>query len=115
MYIKDFDIFMSNKTKHKGKKYFCRNCLQCFSSEKISNEHKEDCLVMNGKQNVNLEKGLISFKNCSRQIPVPFKIYADFQCILKNINNGTINNDISHTRKYQDHVPCSFGYNIVCL
>ena len=35
VYIKDFDRFMFNKTKYKGKKYFCKNCLQCFSSENI--------------------------------------------------------------------------------
>ena len=34
VYIKDFDRFMFNKTKNKGKKCFCQNCLQCFSSEK---------------------------------------------------------------------------------
>ena len=79
VYIKDFDRFMFNKTKHEGKKYFCKNCLQSFSTEKILNEHKEDCLVTNGKQNVNLEKGFISFKNYSRQIPVTFKIYADLK------------------------------------
>ena len=97
VYIKDFDRIMFNKTKHKGKKYFCKNCLQCFSSEKILNEHKEDFLVINGKQNVKLEEGFISFKNYSRQIPIPFKMYADFECILKNIDNGTINDDVSYT------------------
>ena len=115
VYIEDFDRFMFNETKHKGKKYFCRNCLQCLRSEKVLNEHTEDCLVINGKQNVKLEKGFISFKNYSSQIPVPFKIYADFECILKNLDNGTINNDISYTRKYQNHVPCSFAYKVVCV
>ena len=47
VYNKDFDRFMFNKTKYKGKKYFCKNCLQCFSSEKILSEHKQDCLVIN--------------------------------------------------------------------
>ena len=74
VYIKDFNRFMFNKTKYKGKKYFCKSCLQCFSSEKVLIDHKEDCLVINGKQNVKLEEGFISFKNYSRQIPVPFKI-----------------------------------------
>ena len=41
--------------------------------------------MINGKQNVKLKKGFISFKNYSRRIPVPFKIYADFECILKNV------------------------------
>ena len=42
VYIKDFDRFLFNKTKSKSKKYFCKNCLQCFSSEKILSERKEE-------------------------------------------------------------------------
>ena len=34
VYIKDFDRFMFHKTKNKNKKWFCRSCLQCFSSIK---------------------------------------------------------------------------------
>ena len=33
--IKDFDRFMFHKTKNKNKKWFCRSCLQCFSSESV--------------------------------------------------------------------------------
>ena len=115
MYIKDFDRFMFNKTKYKGKKYFCKCCLQCFSSKNVLSEHKKDCLVINGKQNVKLESGFISFKNYSRQIPVPFKIYADFECILKSVDVGISNNDVFYTKKYQDHVPFSFAYKVVCV
>ena len=32
VFIKNFDRFMLNKTKYKSKKYFCKNCLQYFSS-----------------------------------------------------------------------------------
>ena len=35
VYIKDNRRFMCNKTKSKNKKYFCKCCLQCFSSEKV--------------------------------------------------------------------------------
>ena len=83
VYTKDFDRFMCNKTKNKNKKYFCKCCLQCFSSGKILIKHKENCLVINGKQSVKLKSGSISFKNYVKQLPVPFKIYADFECILK--------------------------------
>ena len=79
------------------------------------NKHEEDCLIINGKQNDKLEKGFISFKNYSKQIPVSFKIYADFECVLKNIDSDINNNDISYTKKYQDHVPCSFAYKVVCI
>ena len=116
VYIKDFDRYMFNKTKYKGKKYFCKNCLQCFSSKKILSEHKEDCLVINGKQSVELEGGFIIFKNYSKQIPAPFKIYADFECILEKVDGDIeCSSNSSYTRKYQDHVPCSFAYKVVCV
>ena len=46
-YIKDFNRFMCNKTKNKNKNNFCKCCLQCFSSEKVLVEHKENCLMVN--------------------------------------------------------------------
>ena len=85
VYIKDFDRFMFHKTKNKNKKWFCRSCLQCFSSESVLIKHKENCLSINGKQSVKLEKGIIEFENYSKQIPVPFKIYADFKCNLRGV------------------------------
>ena len=80
VYIKDFDRFMFHKTKNKNKEQFCRSCLQCFSGESVLIKHKEDCLSINGKQSVKLEKGIIEFENFFKQIPVPFKIYPDFEC-----------------------------------
>ena len=102
MYIKDFDRFMFNKTKSKTRKnFFCKCCLQCFSSEEILIEHRTDCLVINGKQNGKVKSGTIGFKNYFKQMPVPFKIYADFECILKNVDCDIIecNSNISYTQK----------------
>ena len=72
--IKDFDRFMFYKTKNKNKKYFCRSCLQCFSSKNVLTRHKEVCLSVNGTHSVKLKEGIIEFKNYFKQIPVPFKI-----------------------------------------
>ena len=85
--IKDFDRFMFHKTRNKNKKWFCKSCLQCFSSENVLIIHKEDCLSINGKQSVKLEEGIIEFENYSKQIPVPFTIYADFVCNLKGVES----------------------------
>ena len=111
VYIKDFDRFMFHKTKNKSKKYFCKSCLQCFSSKNMLMKHKEACLSINGAQSVRLEKGTIEFKNYFKQIPVPFKIYADFECNLKSVESY----EGSYSKKYQDHVPCSFAYKLVCV
>ena len=85
VYIKDFNRFMFHKTKNKNKKWFCKSCLQCFSSKNVLIKHKENCLSINGKQSVKLEEGIIKFENYFKQIPVPFKIYADFECNFKKV------------------------------
>ena len=73
------------------------------------------CLLINGGQNVKLEKGFIEFKNFNRQIPVPFKIYVDFECLLKSCDVGVNNDCFTYTKKYPDHIPCSFAYKLVCV
>ena len=50
-------------------------------------EHKEVCLSINGAQSVRFEKGTIEFKNYFKQIPVPFKVYADFEWNLESVKN----------------------------
>ena len=60
-------------------------------------KHKENCLSINGKQSVKLEKGIIKFEFCFKQIPVPFKIHADFECYLKSVKC----NEGSYTEKFR--------------
>ena len=74
VYIKDVSRFTFHKTKNKNKTYFCKSCLQRFSSTNVLTKHKEVCLSVNGAQSVRLERETIEFKNYFKQIPVPFKI-----------------------------------------
>ena len=114
-YIKGFNRFMCNKTKSKNKKHFCRYCLQCFSSEKVLKRHKKVCLKINGKQSVKLRSASVRFKNHFKQLTVPFKIYADFESVLKEVQSNVNDNNSSYTKKYQKHIPCSFSYKVVCI
>ena len=82
--IKDFNRLMFHKTRNKNKKWFSKSCLQCFSSENALIKHKEDCLSINGMQSVKVEEGTTEFENYFKQMPVPFKIYADFECNLES-------------------------------
>ena len=111
VYVKDFNIFMFHKEKNKNKKWFCRSCLHCFSNKNMLVKHKENCLNINGNQSVKLEKRIIIFENYFQQILVPFKIYADFECNIRGVEC----NESSYTEQYQDHIPCSFPYKIVCI
>ena len=117
------------KQKNKNKKYFCKCCLQCFSSEKVLIEQKENYLIINGKPSVKLKSGSISFKNYFKQLPVPFKIYADSECLLNAVSlnaiplnaipskgvKGSHKNNGSYTEIYQYHISCSFAYKFVCI
>ena len=68
-------------------------------------------MSINGVQSVGVEQGTTEFQNYFKQIPVPFKIYADFECNLESteVYEG------SYTKRYYDHVPCSFAYKTVCI
>ena len=57
------------------------------------------------------KKGTIEFKNYFKQMPVPFKIYAHFECNLRSVGSY----EGSYSKKYQDHIPCSFAYKLVCV
>ena len=102
---------MFYKIKSKNKKYFCKSFLQCFGSKNVLKQHEEVYLSINGAQSARLEKRTSDFKNYFKQIPVPFKIYADFECNLRDVEIY----EGSYTKKYHEHVPCSYAYKVVCI
>ena len=115
--IKDFNKFMYNQTKHKESKHFCMHCLQCFSSERVLNNHKDNCIQVNGIQAVKMpdkDNNILKFNNFHKQQPVPFVIYADFEAITENISACSPKDDKSYTKAYQKHTDCGYGYKVVC-
>lgn len=58
----------------------------------------------------NPEKSVLEFKDHRRQMDVPFVIYADFECILENVNTYVS----SKTKYIQKHIPCAFSYYVRC-
>ena len=129
VYIKDFDRLMFNFTKHKGKKHFCRNCLQCFYSNESLAKHRVNCLAINGVQAIKMPEKFkdkngvwrspcVYFKNHHNSLPVPFSIYADLEANTEKISGCQPSDrppeERSYTEKYQKHTACSFGYKVVC-
>ena len=76
--IKDFDRFKFHKPKNKNKEWLCSSCLHCFSSESVLIKHKENCLSINGKRSVKLEKGIIKFEITLNK----YKFHLKFMLIL---------------------------------
>ena len=54
--IKDFDTFMYDHTLHRGRKHFCRYCLQAFRTEDILKRHITDCFKINDRQRIIMPK-----------------------------------------------------------
>ena len=108
VFIKDFNRLMFSRTKHKDKKHYCMSCLQNLTT-KVPSNHKKQRLLINRCQAVKYESGIIKFTNYNKQIPIPFKIYADTECFLKR----TKLEEGEHTTKYQEHQPNSIGAKLV--
>ena len=89
--------------------------MQCFSTEKILIEQEETFLKINAKQIKKLKSDSIKFKNNFKQLAVPFKIYADFESVFKEVESNDRDKNTSYTEIYQSHIPCSFAYKVVCM
>ena len=72
----------------------------------ISNRIKSCYVYIKYFNKCMLKSGFNEFKNYSRQIATPLKIYADFECILKSVKS----NKGFCKEKYEDHIPWSFCY-----
>ena len=87
------------------------SCLQNFPTKQVFNNHRDRCLLINDTQAVKYETGIIKFKNYEKQIPIPFKIYADTECLLKRIDID----EGKYTKLYQKHIPNLIGAKLVCI
>ena len=111
---------MYDHTLYRGRKYFCRYCLQAFSTEKILKWHVKDCFKINGKQRIIMPKKgeYIKFKNYERKIKSPLTIYADFESILVPESNGKQNQEESYTNKYCINILLAvmpINYNVLMI
>ena len=99
-------LLSSQNTKHKGKEYFCMNCLQGFKEESSRDEHLGYCI---NNESVKVEmpyKNLIvQYSDGQFQFKVLFIMYADFESILELIQGPGNNPMISSMRGINNHVP----------
>lgn len=127
-YISDLSRLISSQiSKHNGKKFLCDGCLQYFKTEENLVKHNTfDCdfvrinlpteNLKTDKFGNNVPSNILKFENIHKQMKVPFVIYADFECILKRVNDNKQHLDphASYTVKQCEHIPYSFAYYIKC-
>ena len=109
-------LLSSQVSKHDGKKYFCKRCLNPFNTQKALDKHEEYCSNHKAvKINMPKKGTMLKFKNYHRGEKVPFIIYADFESCIKSIHTCDLKPKNSYTKQYQKHEPISFYYYIKCF
>ena len=113
---KNFSRLVSTQvSKHNGAAYFCKRCLNKFTTPEKLEEHIEICREDSAyKIEVPKPGETITFKNFNKSMRVPFVIYADFEAITEKIDSATPNPEKSYTEKYEKYTPSGFCYYVKC-
>ena len=115
--VKNISALLSSQINNNDhKRYFCLNCFNSFKSSDSLDKHKEYCynnecvkIVMPPPNT------FLRFKNFRYSEKAPFAIYADFESLIKPMDNCDPDPNKSYTKKYQKHEPISFCYYIECF
>ena len=106
-------LIASQINNHKGRREFCLNCFNSFNSPKALETHKKYCYENESvKINMPLPGTFLRFKNFLHSEKAPFAIYADFESLIKPMDNCDPDPNKSYNKKYQKHEPTSFSYYI---
>ena len=108
--------------------HYCMNCLTGFRTESARDKHYEYC-SSNGHVKVKMptkKEKWLKFRDGQYQFKVPFMLYADFESILKPVDEWYMDKmntmkaerkgNASYTEKINTHVPCvhsTFAYGEV--
>ena len=109
-------LIASQKNNHEHKRHICLNCFNSFNSPDSLNKHKEYC-YNNECVKINMPPPgtFLRFKNFLHSEKAPFAVYADFESLIKPMDNCDPDPNKSYTKKYQKHEPISFSYYIKCF
>lgn len=103
------------KPKDKHAKEFCPYCCHGFdkrtTNDEKMKEHMQDCFTY-GAMKIKLPeegKNIIQCNDISKQLKLPFCIYADTECLLTKVDNGEKKN----STKLNKHEISGYGYSVV--
>ena len=115
--VKNISALLSSQINNNDhKRYFCLNCFNSFKSPDSLDKHKEYCYNNECvKISMPPPNTFLRFKNFRYSEKAPFAIYADFESLIKPMDNCNPDPNKSYTKKYQKHEPISFCYYIKCF
>ena len=108
--IKNFSrLTRSQLTSDRRKIHICKKCLSHFTKKDLFEKHLFYC-SQNETVAVKMpsKNTILNFKNYFKKLPIPFVIYADFECFTNPINSCQPNPNKSYTQGYQKHEPSGY-------
>ena len=111
--IKNFSrLVRSQITSHTNQPiHICKRCFSHFTKPKLLEKHIQYC-YNNKTSFVKMPKpgSYLHFKNYYKQLPIPFVVYADFECITTTMSSCCPNPEGSYNYNYQKHEPSGFCF-----
>ena len=93
-------LIASQKNNHKGKQHFCLNCFNSFNTLESLNKHKEYCYKNKSvKTNMPPQNTYLRFNKFLHSEKAPFAVYADFESLIKPLDNCDPDPNKSYTKK----------------
>ena len=113
--IKNFSrLFRSQITSRTNESIqICKKCFSHYTKPELLEKHIKYCsnnetvVVKMPKENT-----MLYFKNNEKQLPIPFVVYADFECFTKPMNTCSPNPKESYNYNCQKHEPSGFCFYV---
>ena len=94
-----------------GTIFICKKCFTHFTKDELLQKHIVYC---SNNETVSVKmpqpNTMLLFKNYYKQLPIPFVVYADFECFTKPMNTCSPNPKDSYNYNYQKHEPSGFCF-----
>ena len=109
--IKNFSRLIRSQltSRHNEPIQICKRCFSHYTKPELLDKHIKYC-SNNKTAVVKMPKlnTFLCFKNYYKQLPVPFVVYADFECFTSPMNSCSPNPKDSYNYNYQLHEPSGF-------
>jgi len=113
--IKNFNRLVKSQitSSKNGSIFICKKCFTHYTKYELLQKH---ILYCSSNETVSVimppKNKMLYFNNYHKQLPIPFVVYADFECFTKPMNTCSPNPEDSYTYNYQKHEPSGFCFYI---
>ena len=96
-------LIASQINNHKGSRHICLNCFNSFNSSESLEKHKEYCYENESVKTTMPPPGTyLRFKNFLHSEKAPFAVYADFESLIKPMENCDPDPNKSYTKNIRN-------------